>query len=82
MERAVKALKLKIQTLADLGHTAITLPPDLYDMLPRTYREHAPLVIRKAHGAERAVMSMIPFGAGADAADVGGPVLPSPGGDA
>lgn len=82
MERAVKVLKLKIQTLADLGHTEITLPAALYDMLPRAYRSNAPMVIHRANGPEPALMSMTSPGAGANAADVGGPVLASPGGDA
>ena len=79
MNRAVKVLMLKIQKLADLGQTEITLPADLYDMLPEAYRMHAPLTISLA-SAPAQVMLMVP--AGVDAADVGGQVLPGSGGDA
>ena len=82
MNRAVKVLMLKIQTLADLGQTEITLPAELFDMLPKTYRNNAPLTISRAFAPTQAAMSMIPTGAGADAANVGGPVLSSSGGDA
>lgn len=93
MTRALKALQLKIQALADLGHTEITLPEALYDMLPQTYSKHAPLVIHKAHGTELALVpsggrldtlaaSVVSSGAGADAADEGGRALPRSGGDA
>ena len=81
MKRAVKVIKLKIQALADLGQTEIALPATMYDMLSSEYLSHAPLKIQRAHGPELEALSMIPSGAGADAADVGGPVLSSSGGD-